>query len=296
MNAVERPLQLREAEWSLTAIAHLPQTRGTTCGVVIVVGGPQYRVGSHRQFVLLARDLAAQGIPVLRFDLPGMGDGSGDPVGFEGADAAIRAAVDCTMTAAPGIDRVCLWGLCDGASAALMYAPSDARVSSLVLANPWVRSEAGLAQSYLENYYGRRLRNPEFWRKLLKDPAAACRAAAGLVANLLRANDRRDASTLDAEDPSFLGRMLRGGEQFRGRMLVLLSGRDLVATEFELALARWPRWARAFAGPTVRFDKHPAANHTFSRREWRDWVAARTAEFVLRADPDFAPGPLTREP
>ena len=25
-------------------------------GVVIVVGGPQYRVGSHRQFLLLARE------------------------------------------------------------------------------------------------------------------------------------------------------------------------------------------------------------------------------------------------
>ena len=28
-------------------------------GVLLVVGGPQYRVGSHRQFTLLARDLAA---------------------------------------------------------------------------------------------------------------------------------------------------------------------------------------------------------------------------------------------
>src|SRR5262245_37346209 len=27
-------------------------------GVLIVVGGPQYRAGSHRQFTLLARDLA----------------------------------------------------------------------------------------------------------------------------------------------------------------------------------------------------------------------------------------------
>ena len=52
-------------------------------GVVIVVGGAQYRVGSHRQFVGLARHLAAHGHPVLRFDFPGMGDSPGDWVGFE---------------------------------------------------------------------------------------------------------------------------------------------------------------------------------------------------------------------
>ena len=270
-----------EAGRSMAAIAHLPEPRRATCGVVIVVGGPQYRVGSHRQFVLLARELAAQGIPVLRFDLPGMGDSSGDPVGFERADSAIRAAVDCLMAAAPGIDQVCLWGLCDGASAALMYAPSDARVSALVLANPWVRSESGLAQSYLDAYYGRRLRSAAFWRKIVRDPAIAFKAAVGLVANLRRASGRKAESRQGSDDRSFLGRMLRGGEHFRGRMLVLLSGRDLVATEFELALGRWQRWASAFSGPRVRIEKHPEANHTFSRREWRDWVAVRTAEFIV---------------
>lgn len=270
-----------EAGRSMAAIAHLPEPRRATCGVVIVVGGPQYRVGSHRQFVLLARELAAQGIPVLRFDLPGMGDSSGDPVGFERADSAIRAAVDCLMAVAPGIDQVCLWGLCDGASAALMYAPSDARVSALVLANPWVRSESGLAQSYLDAYYGRRLRSAAFWRKIVRDPAIAFKAAVGLVANLRRASGRKTESTQGSDDRSFLGRMLRGGEHFRGRMLVLLSGRDLVATEFELALGRWQRWASAFSGPRVRIEKHPEANHTFSRREWRDWVAVRTAEFIV---------------
>ena len=50
--------------------AGLPAGRG----VLIVVGGPQYRVGSHRQFILLARHLADRGVPTLRFDYRGMGD------------------------------------------------------------------------------------------------------------------------------------------------------------------------------------------------------------------------------
>ena len=48
-------------------------------GVLIVTGGPQYRAGSHRQFVLLARFLAARGMAVLRFDYRGMGDSEGAP-------------------------------------------------------------------------------------------------------------------------------------------------------------------------------------------------------------------------
>src|SRR5688500_5345431 len=57
-------------------------------GVLIVVGGPQYRAGSHRQFTLLARHLAEHGVPTLRFDYRGMGDSGGDVRGFEhvGAD------------------------------------------------------------------------------------------------------------------------------------------------------------------------------------------------------------------
>jgi len=47
-------------------------------GVLIVVGGPQYRVGSHRQFVMLARFLADHGVPCMRFDYRGMGDVSGE--------------------------------------------------------------------------------------------------------------------------------------------------------------------------------------------------------------------------
>ena len=51
-------------------------------GVVLVVGGPQYRAGSHRYFVQLARALAGAGFPTLRFDCRGMGDSSGGPQHF----------------------------------------------------------------------------------------------------------------------------------------------------------------------------------------------------------------------
>ena len=81
------------------------------------------------------------------------------------------------------MQRVCVWGLCDGASAALMYAASDPRVDRLVLLNPWVRSEGSLAQAYIDNYYGRRLRDPAFWRRMLTNPVALLRGLLGYADN-----------------------------------------------------------------------------------------------------------------
>src|SRR4030095_1965420 len=107
-------------------------------GVLIVVGGPQYRSGSHRQFTLLARHLAEQGVPSLRFDYRGMGDSGGAPRTFENVRSDIRCAVNAMCDVLPGMKDVVIWGLCDAASAALLYAHQDARVSGVVLLNPWV--------------------------------------------------------------------------------------------------------------------------------------------------------------
>ena len=90
----EEPLCIESQGERLIGVLHRPQTPAghLTRGVVIVVGGPQYRIGSHRQFVLLARSLAALGTPVLRFDLAGMGDSGGKFAGFERSATDIRAA------------------------------------------------------------------------------------------------------------------------------------------------------------------------------------------------------------
>jgi exosortase A-associated hydrolase 1 len=272
---IEQPLVLAAGGQGLVAILHRPSNGPVRAGVVVLVGGPQYRVGSHRQFVLLARALSRQGIAVLRFDYAGMGDSEGAAPSFERVDGEVRVAVDALVSACPEIGTVCLWGLCDGASSALMYAPGDPRVTRLVLLNPWVRTSEGQAQAYLENYYGRRLRSARNWRKFARNPAALLRAVVSWVANLAKA--QRGARNTGG----FLAKMLAGARAFRGRTLVLLSGQDLVATEFALLLNRAEPWRAAFSGDRVRMETLEAASHTFSRAEWRGWVEDQTARFLL---------------
>lgn len=254
-----------EGEW-LTAIAALPQ-QAARRGVLILVGGPQYRAGSHRQFVLLARALARQGIPSLRFDVRGMGDSTGEPRGFEATAADIRAAIGHFFAIQPGLAEVVLWGLCDAASAALLYAAEDRRVHGLVLLNPWVRTSQTVAQATLKHYYRARLLDPGFWKKVLAGqfrPAAALRSFAGLSA----AAREPAASTL----PS---RMLHALRRFTGPVLVILSGRDLTAREFSDVCLRSPEWKTR-----ILLQEIPEANHTFARAEWRNQVAAWTADWV----------------
>ena len=296
MTMQERTLRFECQGDTLYGIASVPATPHRR-GVVIVVGGPQTRVGSHRQFTLLARYLAQRGTPVLRFDYRGMGDSEGEQRGFERVDDDLRAAIDAFCAAVPALEEVVLWGLCDAASAALFYAASDARVRGLVLANPWVRTEEGAARATLKHYYLQRLRDPSFWKKV-----ATLRfnygAAFGSFARLLRAARPAPAaaaavaaSVPDSQAPApapaplpLRARMLAGIKGFEGRLLLMISGADLTAQEFLDMEKASPEWKGLLARPQVQRWTLPEADHTFSQRAWSDQAAARTADWLAALD------------
>ena len=271
----------------LLGILH-PGSPDSTRGVLIVVGGPQYRVGSHRQFLLLARHLAAAGVPVFRFDYRGMGDSTGAQRDFERVSEDIRAAIDVFHQECPGVREVVIWGLCDAASAALIYAWQDPRIGGLVLANPWVRTEEGLAKAYLKTYYRRRLLSRDFWASLLRgriNPMASARSLAAMLRRVLGSKRRAPqasgtgaAATLP--DGPLPERMAEGWTRYSGTILLILSGDDLTAAEFRDTAATNPAWQGLLDQPRVTRHDLPEANHTFSRRDWRDQVAAWTLDWV----------------
>ncbi len=275
----ERPIVFECGSEQLVGILHGAASAGRP-GVLIVVGGPQYRVGSHRQFVLLARALAAAGYPVFRFDYRGMGDSDGDRRDFEQVNDDVRAAIDTFMRQVPQLPGVVLWGLCDAASAALMYCSCDARVLGAIVANPWVRTEGGEARAYIRTYYFARLLQRAFWSKVFSG-RFDLRASVADLFRKARAAGGGGAVAGDAM-PGFIGRMRAGLAAFRRPCLFLISGRDLTAAAFTDLVARTPSWQQPMNAPTVEQVSLPEADHTFSRRQDLEAANRESIRWIAR--------------
>jgi exosortase A-associated hydrolase 1 len=200
---------------------------------------------------------------------------------FEDAEPDIAAAIDAFNAACPLVRRVVLWGLCDAASAALIYwdATRDARIGGMILLNPWVRSEASLARTHIKHYYGKRFFERAFWAKLLQGGVDI----AGTMRNLAlgaRASMANRGGVGATQRASFQDRMAEAVRGFAGPILVILSGRDLTAKEFQEYTLADPRWRGLLVRPNVERREVLEADHTFSSAEWRAMVATMTLDWL----------------
>jgi hypothetical protein len=149
--------------------------------------------------------------------------------------------------------------LCDGASASLLYmqVSHDPRMAGMVLLNPWVRSEAGLARAQVKHYYRQRLMEPDFWRKLAAG-GVGWQALRSLGSNL-RTMQKRPAKTL-----TFQELMAHGWQALEGKMMLILSEHDLTAQEFVEHAKTHPAWRGLLSRSGVTQHAVRGADHTFS--------------------------------
>ncbi len=281
----EQVLSLACGSSTLWGVVSLPSAQAQpVSGVVIVVGGPQYRVGSHRQFVQLARRLARAGHAVLRFDVRGMGDSAGLGLPeFTALDDDITAAITGLQQRLPSVRAIGLWGLCDGASAALMYVQRhpQAPVAALCLANPWVRTAATQAQATVKHYYKDRLRQRAFWVKLLKG-GVALQALRDLATNLRQARGSGAAAAPRQGPLPFQTRMALGWKQFGGPILLLLSENDYTAKEFIETAQQNEAWRGALAREQLTRVDLSGTDHTCSDRAGRLQLEEATASWLAQ--------------
>ena len=266
----------------LLGILHRPTGQALGLGVLLVVGGPQYRIGSHRQFVLLARDLAAAGIAVFRFDYRGMGDSSGSFRDFEEISADIAAAMDVLHGECAGIRGTVLWGLCDAATANAFYACSDDRVVGQIALNPWVRTSEGEAEAFIRHYYLKRLLSGDFWRKLINRQVDAGGSLKDFFSKLGQSRGSGDAGDGGRDRRPLPQRLYEAQSGFQGATLLILSGQDLTAREYEDRVSASSDWSQWMASHGVEVCRLEEADHTFSRAAWRDRVSAWSREWIER--------------
>jgi exosortase A-associated hydrolase 2 len=137
-NLNETPFFFKNGNYSLFAVFHAPM--GTTRGGPFVFCHPfgEEKLWTHRVFVSFARQLAAEGYPVLRFDYMGNGDSDGEfsESSLETVLSDTRSAIAETLRRT-GAAQVSMLGLRFGALVACLAAEeSRAAVDRLILWAP----------------------------------------------------------------------------------------------------------------------------------------------------------------
>jgi len=141
-------------------VLHRPQNQaGALCPVVVTLHGfASHKVGTNRSSVLLAEELAKQGIATLRFDFRGSGDSEGhlSEIAFEDFISDVMVVLK-ELEQIEGIDcsRLGFYGSSLGGAIAVIAAQRSNKVSALALWAPvasgqlwiadWMRSNPELA-------------------------------------------------------------------------------------------------------------------------------------------------------
>jgi exosortase A-associated hydrolase 1 len=296
----ELPLVFDCLGHELVGMVHAPEIARPRGLLFILAGASQYRGGMCRSQLQMAREWAAQGVPVMRFDHRGLGDSAGPLLGFRDLEADLAAALQTFLAAVPGMQEVVLFGGCDAASGTLINAWKFPAVTGIVLGNPWVHSVV-TGDKIAMAHFSQRLRDLDFWLKFLRGgynplPAIATvsRLLWGRLRRLWRQDDPVAADVEFRDDPSLphLLRMRNGLQRFKGDVLLLMSGRSLVSREFDLVVQDDPDWQAAMRAPR-RWTRHdmPDADQAFSTIADRAQVSRATLAWLLDPTAPIAPAP-----
>ncbi|MBT9493823.1 MAG: hydrolase 1, exosortase A system-associated, partial [Paucibacter sp.] len=209
----------------------------------------------------------------------GMGDSGGALRDFLAVTPDIKSAIDALLATEMHLKRVVLWGLCDGASASLLYCDDtqDDRVCGCVLVNPWVRSSESLARTRVKHYYLQRLKQPEFWKKLFGGHLSIA-ALKGFGSNL-RLASKAPAPSL-ASSRSFQDRMTSACSNGKRKLQIFLSGNDYTAKEFIDFRQQAPAWRALIKAKHITHLEFNEADHTFSDANLKKLMIDATIDAV----------------
>ncbi len=242
---------------TLLGLLHRAMAPSTTA-VIVVPGGTQYRVGAHRGFVELAQCLASQGYPTLRFDCRGMGDSGGHHPGFTNLHEDIASAVVALKSAAPQTLRIVLFGLCDGATAALLASQKVLEIDGFILCNMWVRSPASQAATVISHHYKARFLDKRAWQRLLLGRINVAESVKSVFGSLV--SMRHKPASLD----DLVVNVTTAWENNTKPVLSVIGDKDFTGAEFAQFLKARPAKAHMTIKTVIGGD------HSFSGNDNKD--------------------------
>jgi uncharacterized protein len=275
----EQPVQFQNHGQTLRGILHSP---GTSSGgtqvrrraVVFLHGWSGCRLGPHRMFVAMARQLTTDGFHALRFDFRGRGESDGQQ-----ARTSIHSMVSDAIAAAHFLlyatpaERIVLLGICSGGKVAMASAADIPFVADLALwsceplaglgsgATPWRKTLKNLT------LYSRKMLHIRTWRKFFSGSVNAA-----MVGEALWSSERPDRDELAWEKKA-----LAQFGRFRGRILFVHGTADPGATPADL---RYRRFCRTH-GIDTRHHAVPGANHSFYSLPWARETMQVTREWLV---------------
>jgi exosortase A-associated hydrolase 1 len=287
MNVEEIPLVFDCGNDTLTGMVHRPESPSHRGVLSLVAGGPQYRAGYCRQLVYMAREFSSHGIPVMRFDHRGIGDSDGKFLDFLHVEKDIAAAIKAFKRTVPELREVVLWGGCNAASGIMITAHRHPEVTGMIISNPYAHSEATQAV-VVRKHYMRRLKDPSFWIKVFKlgfNPLPYAQSAIRSVLRRILPSDPVAAQTGNGNgnkhDLPFTELMLSGFKQFRGQILLIMSGQSLTSEEFDVLVSNTPEWQKAYNAASVTRADIALADQAFSTIEARDELLKTARAWLL---------------
>jgi len=244
--------------------------------IVILNTGIVHRVGHHRMYVSLSRELAKTGRTVVRFDFAGIGDSkprsdSTSPLMASLSD--IREVLD-TLEKTHGMKKFILVGLCSGADHAVLYAHTDARVVGLVLMDPTLPPTL----RYYLHYVMQRLKNIRNWISVATGRSGLMRLLSTHVLSSVRSKPQIEGLSLqNLRFSSYLPQCYRGAAERGVRMLAVFTSVSVRHTYKQQMTDAFPE---ASAGGKLRLEFFPESDHLFSGEKVRSRLGAVICDWL----------------
>lgn len=238
------------------------------------------RSGPHGLLTRLARELAAAGIPSLRFDFRGRGEASGDgqatTLDSMGEDALAAAAC---LRQRSGAKRLLLVGICSGGNVGIGILDRLDGVAGLFLLSVYPFSDGdsfgrGARRSaHFLRVYWQKLRRPETWRKFRRGEIDFATVGKVLLGPLCRHRAPAAAPAAPATPgQEHLRKLLRE----RPSLYMIYGTAD---PDYRASRAYYGDFAERHRY-AARFLDLPGANHNFYSEAWKGRLAAELAAFA----------------